>query len=43
MAMEYDGQTTRFWISSIVSQSREIADARAVFKDTKSKTTSAIQ
>jgi putative transposase len=31
---------TRFWISSIVSQRREIADARAVFKDTKSKTTS---
>jgi len=33
--------TTRFWISSIVSQRREIADARAVFKDGKSKTASA--
>ena len=25
--------TSRFWISSIVNQHREIADARAVFKD----------
>jgi transposase-like protein len=30
--------TTRFWISSMVSQRREIADARAVFKDQKAKT-----
>jgi transposase-like protein len=30
--------TTRFWISSKISQSRGIADARAVFKDAKSKT-----
>jgi putative transposase len=32
--------TKRFWISTIVSQRREIADARAVFKDGKSKSTS---
>jgi putative transposase len=32
--------TTRFWISSMVSHRREIADARAVFNDGKSKTTS---
>jgi putative transposase len=32
--------TTRFWISTIVSQRREIADARAIFKDGKTKTTS---
>jgi putative transposase len=30
--------TTRFWISSKVSQRREIEDARAVFQDAKSKT-----
>lgn len=30
--------TTRFWISSMVSQRREIADARAVFQDAKEKT-----
>lgn len=30
--------TTRFWISTVVSQRREIADARAVFQDTKNKT-----
>jgi transposase-like protein len=30
--------TTRFWISSKVSQRREIEDARAVFHDAKSKT-----
>ena len=29
--------TTRFWISSMISQRREIADARAVFKDGKIK------
>lgn len=33
--------TTRFWISSKISQRREVADARAVFKDAKSKTISA--
>lgn len=31
--------TTRFWISSMVSQCREITDARAVFQDAKNKTT----
>jgi transposase-like protein len=31
--------TTRFWISTVVSQRREVADARAVFQDTKNKTT----
>jgi putative transposase len=30
--------TTRFWISSMVSQQREAADARAVFGDSKKKT-----
>lgn len=30
--------TTRFWISSKISQPREIADARAVFQDQKAKT-----
>ncbi|MGH9975811.1 MAG: IS6 family transposase, partial [Nitrososphaeraceae archaeon] len=30
--------TTRFWISGIVSQRREIADARKVFQDAKTKT-----
>lgn len=30
--------TTRFWITSKVSQRREVADARAVFQDAKSKT-----
>jgi putative transposase len=30
--------TTRFWISSKISQRREIADARAVFQDQKQKT-----
>jgi transposase-like protein/predicted nucleic acid-binding Zn finger protein len=30
--------TTRFWISSKVSQRREVEDARAVFQDAKSKT-----
>lgn len=30
--------TTRFWISSMVSQRREVADARAVFRDQKQKT-----
>lgn len=30
--------TTRFWISSKISQRREVEDARAVFKDAKSKT-----
>jgi putative transposase len=30
--------TTRFWISSKVSQKREVSDARAVFQDAKSKT-----
>jgi putative transposase len=30
--------TTQFWISSMVSQRREINDARNVFKDTKRKT-----
>jgi transposase-like protein len=30
--------TTRFWISSMVSQRRELNDARKVFKDTKRKT-----
>ncbi|MGI0006923.1 MAG: IS6 family transposase, partial [Nitrosotalea sp.] len=30
--------TTKFWISSKVSQRREVSDARAVFQDAKSKT-----
>ena len=30
--------TTLFWISSMVSQPREITDARAVFDDIKNKT-----
>ena len=30
--------STRFWISSKISQRREISDARAVFQDAKSKT-----
>lgn len=30
--------TTRFWISSMVSERREVADARAVFQDQKAKT-----
>jgi transposase-like protein len=30
--------TTRFWISTVVSQRREITDAQAVFKDAKIKT-----
>jgi len=30
--------TTRFWISSIVSQRREVIDARRVYQDTKLKT-----
>lgn len=30
--------TTRFWITSKVSQRREVEDARAVFQDAKSKT-----
>lgn len=30
--------TTRFWISTVVSQRREITDAQAVFKDAKTKT-----
>jgi putative transposase len=30
--------TTRFWISSIVSQRREVIDARRVFQDVKQKT-----
>ena len=30
--------TTRFWISSMVSQRREIADARSVFQDSKKRT-----
>jgi len=30
--------TTRFWISSKISQRREVEDARAVFQDAKSKT-----
>jgi putative transposase len=30
--------STKFWISGIVSQRREVADARNVFQDTKSKT-----
>lgn len=30
--------TTRFWISSKISQRREVADARAVFQDQKEKT-----
>jgi putative transposase len=29
--------TTRFWITSKISQRREIADARAVFQDQKDK------
>lgn len=28
---------TRFWISSMISQSREIEDAQRVFQDTKQK------
>jgi putative transposase len=31
--------TTRFWISSKISQRREVADARAVFQDAKDKST----
>lgn len=30
--------STRFWVSSMISQRREISDARAVFQDAKSKT-----
>ena len=30
--------STKFWISSVVSQRREVTDARKVFQDTKSKT-----
>jgi len=30
--------SSRFWVSSIISQRREISDARAVFQDAKSKT-----
>lgn len=30
--------TTRFWITSKISQRREVSDARAVFQDAKSKT-----
>jgi transposase-like protein len=30
--------STKFWISSVVSQRREVTDARRVFQDTKSKT-----
>jgi transposase-like protein len=30
--------STKFWISSVVSQRREVSDARKVFQDTKSKT-----
>jgi transposase-like protein len=30
--------STKFWISSVVSQRREVADARNVFQDTKAKT-----
>jgi transposase-like protein len=30
--------STKFWISSVVSQRREVEDARKVFQDTKSKT-----
>ena len=30
--------STKFWISSVVSQRREVQDARKVFQDTKSKT-----
>ena len=30
--------TTRFWITSKISQRREVADARAVFQDAKNKT-----
>jgi transposase-like protein len=33
--------TTRFWISTLVSQRREIADARAIFQDSKKKSTAA--
>lgn len=33
--------TTRFWVSSIVTQRREVADARKVFKDAKTKTSKA--
>jgi transposase-like protein len=33
--------TTRFWISGLVSQRREIADARAVFQDSKNKSMAA--
>jgi len=29
--------TTRFWISSKISQRREVADARTVFQDQKEK------
>ena len=31
-------ETTRFWVTSMISQRREITDARAVFQDAKSKT-----
>jgi len=33
--------TTRFWISTVVSQRREITDAQAVFKDAKTKASDA--
>jgi len=34
----YMDDSTRFWVSSMISQRREIVDARAVFQDAKSKT-----
>ncbi|MCV0372410.1 MAG: DDE-type integrase/transposase/recombinase [Nitrosarchaeum sp.] len=35
----YLDETTRFWVTSMISQRREISDARAVFQDAKNKTT----
>ncbi len=34
----YMDETTRYWISSKISQRKEVSDARAVFQDAKSKT-----
>lgn len=34
----YLDETTRFWVTSMISQRREVSDARAVFQDAKSKT-----
>jgi len=38
MATEMMDNTTKFWISSKVSQRREVEDARVVFQEANSKT-----